>query len=1463
MKFPPKTPPVVRRAVKRYARVRRNMLLATVAVVGLALVGLVLATFFLVDRFVECRPALRQVGPWLAVAILAGTPLAALVLAVLRRRAAATTAIQLDQAFPDNQDRWATSLDVAERLQRGEHVGDPAVVERLFSETQAHTSDAWVGSTVSRRRLGGVCAGLVLVGLLLGFMHASPAFDVALLWQRFWDPYGNLPRDSSIRITIREINSHAYDGRTIPPLPESNTFRLVVELRHKGGLFDLFGSSSEGTRPADQLGTDWHPPTLEVFTDKGIESLEAVQTNGQWVMTRPKLTESFRFRIRADDALTRVHQQQVLRRIKLSRVLHSIRFPKYSKLPPVTRRVLTARRLSVLAQSRIQFRVACDRDYTRLEATFEPFQESGSVPDAGTPDRPNGKSYRRGLRVSRSDRATGRFRLNVEESGILRIRAQGPGGLWSREHTCVVEAVPDSPPRLTITGLEPSTTIIPGELIAVRYHADDDLAVADIVMEWTVAGSFTGLDQFDLSGEEYVRSDDYGKKVVTGQEVIQRMNYKVYAAAPFKIRFVAVDSKGQETRSPAFEVHIVDDDYAARFERGMKLLEDLRYIATEYGQRVRQIENVLNILTAAVGQQTTWPTSHDKFLDRLRNEALRMGAFSLQRRLIAQRYGGLPYRLDRSTALLVAAYRARPLPGDVLGLVEQLGSGAEVGTTLRRLRQLVRRAQRFNESLIEAIEAEQNRFLPASIGQKTRRLEQRFAGLPAIRANEDLYTANLEFYFEELKRTILDSSAALLAIRGDLKPVLAALDKAHSQKRHEDVAPALRSLIRLVSGNVQPPSKALQDLASSLLPVDMQDGAGRDRFTAAASLVVRARGQEEFLQAGSLLDLARGLSSASQPRAPATAPATRAGTTRPRRPEPAPVLGARWAFMPASAADLCQLAEQFRQQLQAHRVNILAGRYDLYAQARHNREAELQERALTLVDMAARCTDVAKARKDRLVRLLTPLADGEFADSLMAPDSGLLGQLDAAAQAIGLPPPALTQTRAAADFVRLAGAMRSLADRYMRHAKGHDTVRPGQWTDEHAALPVQLMEEAQRLWADAEALEATYRAIVSVLTPARLLGEEPKTAWADWRPLHGIQLAMTMIVTHAERRVYVHQIPDSRRTPEQVRRTSEIAARNARELAADLRTFSGLVEAQGTGRPVRYDFQTLMTRSQSMGHLKSLAEEFRYVTPFMFGAGGPGADKAQTRLAKSFLGGVARAEGLLLEVLVHRRKLDGLGGLEPATVTARLKDLSPVVGALKDEELSKAHARLLRLLTAAPATAPATASPVVSRALTAFVKRLDDAITSLRNRAHLPPVNATKIGNQRERQRPGITYIWWSASNLLDYYDRRWLQQMREAELALVRELLVRSSPSPATPGSARGLILQYGRMLELRARNLANQRRRNRGIAFLQPDAGPALRLPKHIAVEFFKARNRKSPEAFKTRIEAYHDRLYRDLSR
>ena len=78
----------------------------------------------------------------------------------------------------------------------------------------------------------------------------------------------------------------------------------------------------------------------------------------------------------------------------------------------------------------------------------------------------------------------------------------------------------NAPPRIAVTGIEPDITIVPGETVSFEYHAEDDLAVSDIIMDWSVAG---GIHQGNLGGEEYLLNKQLGQKVVDGQKLMKRV----------------------------------------------------------------------------------------------------------------------------------------------------------------------------------------------------------------------------------------------------------------------------------------------------------------------------------------------------------------------------------------------------------------------------------------------------------------------------------------------------------------------------------------------------------------------------------------------------------------------------------------------------------------------------------------------------------------------------------------------------------------------------------------------------------------------------------------------------------------------------------------------------------------------------------------------------------------------------
>jgi len=103
---------------------------------------------------------------------------------------------------------------------------------------------------------------------------------------------------------------------------------------------------------------------------------------------------------------------------------------------------------------------------------------------------------------------------------------------------------------------------------------------------------------------------------------------------------------------------------------------------------------------------------------------------------------------------------------------------------------------------------------------------------------------------------------------------------------------------------------------------------------------------------------------------------------------------------------------------------------------------------------------------------------------------------------------------------------------------------------------------------------------------------------------------------------------------------------------------------------------------------------------------------------------------------------------------------------------------------------------------------------------------------------------------------------MRDAQIAMVRDLMG-VDPEAASTGQIRRVAMSYSRIVELRARQVAHERRKNRGISYLEDSSGPVLKLPPHIAREFMRARNKRVPVLFKEKSQSYFRQLWRDMSR
>src|SRR4051812_35399130 len=105
MKFPAHTPAAVRDAVAAYTLRRKLVACATALAAGAGAAGLIVLAYLLADRFFEWPIGARITGPIVCV-IAAGIGVFAMIRTLLHRERPLSVAIRLDQALPENQDRW-------------------------------------------------------------------------------------------------------------------------------------------------------------------------------------------------------------------------------------------------------------------------------------------------------------------------------------------------------------------------------------------------------------------------------------------------------------------------------------------------------------------------------------------------------------------------------------------------------------------------------------------------------------------------------------------------------------------------------------------------------------------------------------------------------------------------------------------------------------------------------------------------------------------------------------------------------------------------------------------------------------------------------------------------------------------------------------------------------------------------------------------------------------------------------------------------------------------------------------------------------------------------------------------------------------------------------------------------------------------------------------------------------------
>ncbi|MCX5660296.1 MAG: hypothetical protein NTW19_11320 [Planctomycetota bacterium] len=965
-------------------------------------------------------------------------------------------------------------------------------------------------------------------------------------------------------------------------------------------------------------------------------------------------------------------------------------------------------------------------------------------------------------------------------------------------------------------------------------------------MGWKTAGTVT---TFDFTGEEMIKSKDLGKRIVAGQELVQRQNYPSYEGRPLEFWLTVADSKGQETKTPIFKVHYAQEDYAARVERGLVHLAAIEASAAALKAGLAGIDNRMNILAAVAGQATRWPADKAPVLDDFLKQVRQVGPGGLD--LNPQLIGGLPARIERSAAILTAARSMLSTGEDLVAPAEALRTSEDLPKAMADLRAAVQQATTAAELLRKAAGDERNRLLVEGLVQKGLACERRVAALLAKRGNKELFEANLAFVLSQVT-ALAEAAKPRLADHADEAEPIARLAAAAQGKKAEDSLASLTNLLRTWMSDSPGPAGSFTELQAWM--ATSAAGAGRDKAAAACETLLASRGRAELFEPQWILALARGAWGAFS-----------AGD-----------LG--WTGAKPAAGDALRLAEQLRQDLAAYRLDLLSGRYTLQPDWAADRAAELREQMLAISDLCA----TAEPRSDFQAGFFATAAyfkSWRLHESLGPRGEALLGaigqNLHAAPRTLASPAP----DPLAASGASLAVAMRRTAEEAEAHAEAIKAfaARTDRPAPETAAAAGVFQAVGRTITRRIEAIEAAGRALTTAWVAARLLRAGPAAPWEEAEHAHAQSLSLTWLaLTAREKLVDSHfaRTGDVGKWPALYAGTESAA----RAMAAELRSAAPLVEAgakpDGGGTASHGDIAGWVTRLNAGGHLEAIKAEHESVAALLaVPRDAKAAAGVLERVKASVLGQSLAASRLAAQAALARLRLRSWE-VGPAERIAELKTTAKSLEMLEDRGLQDTLVRAIRAVETStsaaatqavntpPRTATAPTSAPASQPTAAFhdglaerdratvEATLDAAVASLSTLAR-PPAAKALVASAR-RNLSGI-------AGLANLADRRWAQRLREAETELVAAMV---DAGESSPDAAQALALQASRLWELRARNITQERRGNRGVSALAAEDVVTIRLPKHIEAELTKARNTKSPAAFKEWIEAYYANLYRDLA-
>ena len=372
----------------------------------------------------------------------------------------------VDLEFPELQESVATLISI----QQSVDVTDAStriMQERLRQSVEDHIQVARPSrivksrSTIRRCAMAAVALVMILIPVLLWPTGSG------LLAQRFVMPFANLAAASNLYFELHEGNRVAARNADVE-------FTAIPQWRN----------GVPGEIPTDVK--------LEFRTESGIIDELPMLLNSeqqQFTSVLRSVRESLRYRVYGGGAMTEwfqltVGDPPVLKTATLTSVA-----PAYTRRAPVTFEGASGD-MEVLVGSQIELRLTFNEAVHEVQISDEEDETRADQTKVAQPQKP--------VELT-PDRLSAVFRFEAQGGGDFDLLAFNKAGLCvSTETARRLIVLPDTPPTLSVGGIEDGLRVRPDEVLTVECGAADDIGIAALSMEYRLNPANSGAPQTDL-----------------------------------------------------------------------------------------------------------------------------------------------------------------------------------------------------------------------------------------------------------------------------------------------------------------------------------------------------------------------------------------------------------------------------------------------------------------------------------------------------------------------------------------------------------------------------------------------------------------------------------------------------------------------------------------------------------------------------------------------------------------------------------------------------------------------------------------------------------------------------------------------------------------------------------------------------------------------------------------------------